>query len=577
MPRIWPAKHTANQAATLRLVAALTALLAGLLVVMVAVVRAGGPWLGALLFVLATLAARFRPLAGASLGLGAMVLPIALARLGGLAAVGLASAAALAAKLLDRQLAHRVREPSGVESSPVAGWLDLAAVPVAVTGAMLASAGHAAPRAVDASGALGALAYLGAGLGASCALRALAWRVRPQDASRPLDRGLVSVVLDGGAWWLGAVLAATPWARAWPPLLVISLLAAEAARLDHARRRVAVQAEELERLQQANHRILSETSGMAGIAAQFLIECENVLPVDTFQLEVFDPTSGKRRSFTAGRDRRLGEGEPRPPAVPPMLPGIHKRESWRVLEYPLRAPATEGGGELGALRLWCDPRRIESRDQALLASLVPHLASSLHRAQLDREAKHDPLTGVLVRRVLERRLQEVYRRACEEGSSMAVILCDIDHFKRVNDTHGHDAGDQALIAVAQALEHGRRDRDLLCRYGGEEFTVLLEAANGEAALATAERLRGAVESLDVVYEGQRLALTLSAGVSAFPELHVKTASELLLLADEALYAAKESGRNRSLLHLGRSRFVDGAGQRYGEAVAHQPAVPRLFR
>jgi diguanylate cyclase (GGDEF)-like protein len=315
---------------------------------------------------------------------------------------------------------------------------------------------------------------------------------------------------------------------------------------------------------------------MAGIAAQFLVECENVLPVDTFQLEVFDQ-DGVRRSFTAGKGRMLGEGEPVPASVPPMLPGVHKRVAWHTIEHRLHAPADEGGGLLGVLRLWCDPRRLEPRDEALLASLVPHLASSLHRARLDREAKHDPLTGVLVRRVLERRLQELYRQSCEEGSPMAVILCDIDHFKRVNDTYGHDAGDQALIAVAQALDQGRRDHDLLCRYGGEEFTVLLEASTGELALQVAERLRIAVESLEVVYEGQRLPLRLSAGVAAFPELHVKTASELLLLADEALYGAKKGGRNRSLLHQGRGRFIDSDGRRYGDATRSGPDLPRVFQ
>ena len=117
---------------------------------------------------------------------------------------------------------------------------------------------------------------------------------------------------------------------------------------------------------------------------------------------------------------------------------------------------------------------------------------------------------------------------------MAVIMCDIDFFKKVNDTHGHAAGDEALKLVASTLDSERRERDLCCRYGGEEFTVLLEATDGDAALRLAERLRQAVQALRFEFEGRSIPLTLSLGVAAFPELHIKTASELLLLADEAL-------------------------------------------
>lgn len=549
----------------------------------VGVARSEGPWLALMLLALMTLAARFRPWAGVSLGLGTIALPVAVARLGIPAAIGLAVLATIAAMLLDQRRRRRRRHPLIAMPLPLVVTVALTILAATAAGGFAQTQFTGLERLADLTPALVNLAPTAAfGLFGLCSLLTLRWLLmRGMLTGGVVPRGLktlapMSLLLDTVGWWLGASLVAIAWANAWPLLIALALLAAAAARLDDARRHVAGQADELERLQQAHHRILSETSGMAGIAAQFLVECGNVLPVDTFQLEVFDQ-EGLRRSFSAGRDRMLGEGEPALAPVPPMLPGIHKRVDWHTIEHRLHASADEGGGLLGILRLWCDPRRLEPRDEALLASLVPHLASSLHRARLDREAKHDPLTGVLVRRVLERRLQEVYRQSCEEGTPMAVILCDIDHFKKVNDTYGHDAGDQALIAVAQALDRGRRDQDLLCRYGGEEFTVLLEASNGELGLAIAERLREAVASLDVVYEGQRLPLRLSAGVAAFPELHVKTASELLLLADEALYGAKEGGRNRSLLHQGHGRFIDSEGRRYGAISQSRPDVPRVFQ
>ncbi len=204
------------------------------------------------------------------------------------------------------------------------------------------------------------------------------------------------------------------------------------------------------------------------------------------------------------------------------------------------------------------------------------MASSVHRARLDREARLDPLTGVPVRRILESSLQRAFRRSCEEGSSLAVIMCDVDHFKQVNDTYGHAAGDQALIVVAEALNAQRRENDLCCRYGGEEFTLLLEEASGEAALRLAERLRLAVSEVDLVFEGRSIPLALSAGVAAFPELHIKTASELLLLADEALCEAKRSGRNRCLLHLGQGAFGAVAGTDLGQREKSTQEAPRFF-
>jgi diguanylate cyclase len=171
----------------------------------------------------------------------------------------------------------------------------------------------------------------------------------------------------------------------------------------------------------------------------------------------------------------------------------------------------------------------------------------------------------------------VHARCLEDGGAMAVVMCDLDHFKKVNDTFGHGAGDEALIAVAAVLQGDLRETDLCARYGGEEFTLLLPGASGEQALAIAERLRQRVEALDFKVEGTPLPLTISAGIAAFPELHVKTASELLLFADGALYEAKRRGRNRCLLDQGQGRYADPYGRtELAENARPAPEPPRIF-
>ena len=156
-------------------------------------------------------------------------------------------------------------------------------------------------------------------------------------------------------------------------------------------------------------------------------------------------------------------------------------------------------------------------------------------------------------------------------------MCDIDHFKAVNDEYGHAVGDRALQEVAAALETHSRDGDLCCRYGGEEFTVLMEGAHGKAALAAAERLRHAIEAVRVEAGSQTLELTASLGVSCFPETFVESGADLVPLADAALYESKRRGRNRSLMALGNNRFKNTQGRELkGRGKTEEIEAPRLF-
>ncbi len=151
----------------------------------------------------------------------------------------------------------------------------------------------------------------------------------------------------------------------------------------------------------------------------------------------------------------------------------------------------------------------------------------------------DPLTGVYNRRHFDHVLASEFKRAQRYGTPLSLIICDIDHFKRVNDTHGHERGDQVLKGVALRLQRSLRDSDHCCRYGGEEFCLLLPSSPCAGALKVADRIRRTIESATI----DGLKVTMSFGVASVQESVVSNASDLVRRADEALYAAKAAGRN----------------------------------
>jgi two-component system cell cycle response regulator len=153
----------------------------------------------------------------------------------------------------------------------------------------------------------------------------------------------------------------------------------------------------------------------------------------------------------------------------------------------------------------------------------------------------DALTGLSSRRFILTQLSGAVSAARRHDRPLSVVMIDIDHFKAVNDEHGHAAGDQVLAAVAGSMRHHMRKEDQLGRLGGEEFLALLPDADADAAATTAEKLRSAVAALDVEYEGAGLRVTISAGWATWES---ESPDELLRRADEALYEAKRTGRDR---------------------------------
>lgn len=163
--------------------------------------------------------------------------------------------------------------------------------------------------------------------------------------------------------------------------------------------------------------------------------------------------------------------------------------------------------------------------------------------QLREQAVRDPLTGLYNRRHLDATLADGLARCGAEGLPLSLLMIDIDHFKRINDTHGHAAGDAMLQALAQLLQRHVRVQDLACRHGGEEFVLLLPDTPLAVARERAEALRRAFEVLEVRHGPEVLSTTLSCGVAAFPQ-HAGQPLALMARADEALYDAKVRGRNR---------------------------------
>lgn len=187
---------------------------------------------------------------------------------------------------------------------------------------------------------------------------------------------------------------------------------------------------------------------------------------------------------------------------------------------------------------------LASRAERIAEQMGPVIASLTLREQFRQQSIRDGLTGLYNRRYLEETMGRELLRARRIGSSLAVIMADVDHFKKLNDTYGHQAGDDVLQTFAVYLKDAVRGDDIACRYGGEEFSVILPGAGLDMAMQRAEALRAGLANLRVRIGRETLPpITASFGVAIFPE-HGESWEALLRAADGALYAAKRAGRNR---------------------------------
>jgi diguanylate cyclase (GGDEF)-like protein/PAS domain S-box-containing protein len=195
-----------------------------------------------------------------------------------------------------------------------------------------------------------------------------------------------------------------------------------------------------------------------------------------------------------------------------------------------------------------------ARWKRLAEMIAGHFALSLTnlrmRHQLQEQAIRDPLTGLFNRRYLDETLRREMQRASRFQHVISIIMMDIDHFKHFNDTYGHDMGDAVLRAVGNLLQASIRAEDIACRYGGEEFTLVLPGASLEDTRQRAEKLRTEIAAISVEHQGHPLEhITMSLGVASFPR-HGTSDDVVMKAADTALYHAKTQGRNRVVVAEG---------------------------
>ncbi len=217
----------------------------------------------------------------------------------------------------------------------------------------------------------------------------------------------------------------------------------------------------------------------------------------------------------------------------------------------LCVPMMAQGEALGVLYLSSlESGSLTPAKQQLATTVAEHIALALANLKLRETLHHqsvrDGLTGLFNRRYMEESLAREIRRSDRKGQPLSIIMLDVDHFKRINDTFGHDAGDAVLREIGRLLQRYVRGSDIACRYGGEEFTLILPEASLSVTLRRAEQIRAAVKQLNIECSGNLLgALAVSMGVACFPD-HGREPETILKAADTALYQAKQQGRDRAI-------------------------------
>ena len=244
--------------------------------------------------------------------------------------------------------------------------------------------------------------------------------------------------------------------------------------------------------------------------------------------ELIDSQAVLQQLATTETDRSFAPRE--------LMPGSPPSQRLRLPLY--------SGDVLVAYLLLISPRPIEEHHKAEIRALLAPLTSSLHASRNWEIAVTDELSGLSSRRYFETRLAEEWARHLRYGAPLAVACFDLDHFKRINDTLGHAAGDAAIRRFGEILRAAVRASDVAARYGGEEFAVLFPETPARAARGVAERVRRSLENEDFVSGRRAFHATVSCGIADASGLGPDDRDQLFFRADQALYRAKDEGRNR---------------------------------
>jgi diguanylate cyclase (GGDEF)-like protein len=230
-----------------------------------------------------------------------------------------------------------------------------------------------------------------------------------------------------------------------------------------------------------------------------------------------------------------------------------------TLKSRLTLPLTAEGEIIGSISLNSEkPNAFDVQDLQFFSVIGSQMAATLTHFQRFSSVKnmaiYDTLTNLHNRRYFEEVLGVETQKAFRSGTALSLVLVDIDHFKKVNDTFGHAEGDKVLQEISSRLRTAVRRKDTVARYGGEEFILILPGAGLDESSMIAERIRRLVENVPFDVARARLDLTVSLGISSFPSHQAKSKEDLVRMADQALYDAKGRGRNRV------SVFSPGGGQ-----------------
>jgi two-component system, cell cycle response regulator len=211
---------------------------------------------------------------------------------------------------------------------------------------------------------------------------------------------------------------------------------------------------------------------------------------------------------------------------------------------------SSNGTRIGTKAVGSDPHLIADGDQLHIGGAVvlrfsfrDHLEEHFERKLYD-SATRDGLTGAFNKRFFADRLRQEFAHASRHSRSIALVLFDLDDFKAINDTHGHAAGDAILRRMSEEVAAELRDEETLCRYGGEEFVVLLGGSDLPEGLVLAERLRRLIQGIDLEWEGKQIPVTASFGVASISGGSDRSPERLFQDTDDCLYRAKRSGKNR---------------------------------
>ncbi|HEX4439865.1 MAG TPA: GGDEF domain-containing protein [Thermoanaerobaculia bacterium] len=349
----------------------------------------------------------------------------------------------------------------------------------------------------------------------------------------------------------------------WAELLLLAVAVTATVRAYRVARRERFLAARLQARERESH-FLGESPEPARILEHAFAAAAEILPLTSFDLYRVDRTE---RIYEVWSLPPGGEpGVPRKPVVDPNHPYLRERIDSKAL---LRFAATEtersfapsellpgtaptqrlhlplySGDALVAYLSLVSPEEIDERRKGDLRALLAPLTASLQASRNWEIAVTDELSGLFARRYLETRYAEEWARAMRYGTSLSVALFDLDHFKRVNDTLGHAAGDVAIRRFGAILRAAVRASDVAARYGGEEFAAIFPETAARSALGVADRVRRAFEKEDFESGRRAFHATVSCGVADAAGLGPDDRDQLLFRADQALYRAKDEGRNR---------------------------------